>query len=252
MQHESPPPTPLAQLPARLWTIDEAQDDYNQSDIAPDTTIDLVANLGAPLFHETPRHGWAETPRLMVKALLVRPLRLRATGRVHLVGLRLPAWLLPALRGDTPPLQPLAATTRASCPRIERIDQNDVIALLTEIALDATRSAAQTPVRAVVEAIQAAQSSGLPHDLGRQVGLSLSQVRRRTAQALGLSPKRLARLVRFEATRNRLWRAPGSALASLALELGYADQAHLTREFTTLAGLSPRAWVARQTSRAPA
>lgn len=246
MQHESPPPAPLAHLPARLWTIDAAQDDYNHSDIAPDTTIDLVANLGAPLIHETPRHGWAETPRLMVKALLVRPLRLRATGQVHLIGLRLPSWLLPALRGDTPPLQPLASTTRAPIPRIEQVDPNDVIALLTELALDAARSAAQTPVRAVVEAIQAAQSPGLPQDLSRQVGLSLSQVRRRTAQAIGLSPKQLARLVRFEAARNRLWRAPGSALASLALELGYADQAHLTREFTALAGLSPRAWVARQ------
>ncbi len=35
--------------------------------------------------------------------------------------------------------------------------------------------------------------------------------------------------------------APGDDLASLALRLGYADQAHLTRETARLAGLSPAA-----------
>ena len=49
-------------------------------------------------------------------------------------------------------------------------------------------------------------------------------------------PKVAARLVRFEAARARLGSVP---LGRLAAEHGYADQAHLAREFTALAGAPP-------------
>ena len=56
------------------------------------------------------------------------------------------------------------------------------------------------------------------------------------AQEVGVPPKVAARLVRFEAARARLGSVP---LARLAAEHGYADQAHLSREFTALAGAPP-------------
>ncbi|MNG36878.1 Helix-turn-helix domain protein [compost metagenome] len=41
---------------------------------------------------------------------------------------------------------------------------------------------------------------------------------------------------------------PARAWADIALAAGYSDQAHLSREFSALAGLSPQAW--RQTGAA--
>lgn len=59
----------------------------------------------------------------------------------------------------------------------------------------------------------------------------------RFCQAVGLTPKRYCRVRRFNrmlalAATQRSW-------AELALDLGYSDQAHLSREFGELAGLSP-------------
>jgi AraC-like DNA-binding protein len=60
--------------------------------------------------------------------------------------------------------------------------------------------------------------------------------------AVGLAPKRFRRVTRFQRALDSLRIAPEGGLASLALDLGYADQAHLTREFRAMAGLSPTAW----------
>ncbi|WP_232625925.1 helix-turn-helix domain-containing protein [Achromobacter deleyi] len=44
----------------------------------------------------------------------------------------------------------------------------------------------------------------------------------------------------------RLAQQPGSEWAQVAAAGGYADQAHLAREFIDLAGESPQAWARRQ------
>ncbi|HET9956614.1 MAG TPA: helix-turn-helix domain-containing protein [Polyangiaceae bacterium] len=66
---------------------------------------------------------------------------------------------------------------------------------------------------------------------------------------VGLPPKVFARIRRFQRAITLLnrtsaasyRRAPGS-LAQLALETGYADQAHLSRDFVEFAGVSPSAY----------
>ncbi len=72
------------------------------------------------------------------------------------------------------------------------------------------------------------------------LGVSERQLRRRFAEAVGYGPKTLARVLRFQ---RFLALGPGE-LARLALEAGYADQAHLTRECRRLAGRTPSALLA--------
>ena len=73
--------------------------------------------------------------------------------------------------------------------------------------------------------------------------ISERQLRRRTVAAIGLPPKVVQRILRFQgflafAGAREL---EGADLATLAAETGYADQSHLTRESLRLAGLTPRA-----------
>lgn len=59
--------------------------------------------------------------------------------------------------------------------------------------------------------------------------------------AYGVSPTRY----RVEARARRAWRAitgSGDDLAHLAADLGYADQAHMTREIKAFTGRTPGAW----------
>jgi AraC-like DNA-binding protein len=55
----------------------------------------------------------------------------------------------------------------------------------------------------------------------------------------GLPPKQFFRIQRFSSVARRLAQGGDARLADLAVSLGYADQAHLTREFRELAGVPP-------------
>ena len=76
--------------------------------------------------------------------------------------------------------------------------------------------------------------------LADDLGLSERQLRRRCHAGAGYGPKTLQRVLRF---RRFLATADGD-LARAALDAGYADQSHLTRECTRLAGQPPAALLA--------
>lgn len=80
-------------------------------------------------------------------------------------------------------------------------------------------------------------------DAAMLAGLSSRQLRRRFADHVGLPPKTLQTILRFQRLRARL-AAPGATapgLACTAAECGYYDQAHLCRDCTRLAGVTPTA-----------
>ena len=68
-----------------------------------------------------------------------------------------------------------------------------------------------------------------------ELGVSARQLQRRISDAVGYGPKMLQRVLRFR----RLQALSPAPLAELALDAGYADQAHMTAEVTALAGVSP-------------
>jgi AraC-like DNA-binding protein len=78
--------------------------------------------------------------------------------------------------------------------------------------------------------------------LAGELGLSERQLRRRCHAAVGHGPKALQRILRLQGYLARADAAgPQADLAWLAVASGYADQAHLTRECTRLAGVAPAA-----------
>ena len=78
--------------------------------------------------------------------------------------------------------------------------------------------------------------------LAEELNLSQRQLERLFAAEVGVNAKTLSRLIRFEEIHNRLWLDPNVSLAQLAYELGFADQAHLTREFKALSFMTPRSF----------
>jgi AraC-like DNA-binding protein len=66
---------------------------------------------------------------------------------------------------------------------------------------------------------------------------------------VGISPKEYQRVARFERSRALLIAAAASgrpSLADVAAGAGYADQAHLAREWVRLAGCPPSTWIAEE------
>jgi len=83
-----------------------------------------------------------------------------------------------------------------------------------------------------------------------QVGISPRHLTTLFHREVGHTPKTVAMLMRFEFATRRIagaGRSGGPAdLARIAMEAGYADQAHLTRQFVRFAGVSPTTWLAEE------
>jgi len=73
--------------------------------------------------------------------------------------------------------------------------------------------------------------------LAAELGLSERQLERRFLERVGLGPKRLARIVRFEHALELARQSPASQ-AEIAARAGYSDEPHLVREVRALSGLS--------------
>ncbi|CAM5594527.1 hypothetical protein MAUB1S_10046 [Mycolicibacterium aubagnense] len=74
--------------------------------------------------------------------------------------------------------------------------------------------------------------------LGRALAMSERTLRRRFDDSFGYGPKTLDRILRYQRFR-RLSKSSQASTAVLAVEAGYADQAHLVRESRRLTGSTP-------------
>ena len=124
-------------------------------------------------------------------------------------------------------------------------------AAVRELTEQARESGPRALEEAAVGRLRGARSGGPPEpppglvpllgagagvaEAARRLGLGERRLHRRCLDAFGYGPKTLARILRFQ----RAWallHARGLPRAEAAHRAGYADQAHLAREFRALAG----------------
>lgn len=79
--------------------------------------------------------------------------------------------------------------------------------------------------------------------LAEEVGWSRRHLAGRFRRETGLGLKAAARVIRFERACRRLRAPDRPSLARVAAEGGYADQAHLSRDFRELAGITATGWL---------
>ncbi|GAB2605483.1 AraC family transcriptional regulator [Paractinoplanes abujensis] len=91
---------------------------------------------------------------------------------------------------------------------------------------------------------RAAEDTGITRvdDLAREFAVSVRHLQRLFAEYVGVSPKWVIRRARLHEASDRIQAGTSVDLGALAAELGYSDQAHLTRDFTSMVGLPPASY----------
>jgi len=85
--------------------------------------------------------------------------------------------------------------------------------------------------------------------LAGEVGWSRRHLTAQFTSEYGIGPKEMARVLRFERSKALFTRTDRPTLATIAAECGYADQAHMARDWRALAGASPTQWLAAEALR---
>ena len=103
-------------------------------------------------------------------------------------------------------------------------------------------SAARPPSATVVWAWRRLIETGGRISIGTlvtEVGFSQKHLISRFREEIGLSPKTLARVLRFGHAVQIIKNGGGARLAEIAQDCGYYDQAHFSRDFHAFAGITP-------------
>lgn len=80
-------------------------------------------------------------------------------------------------------------------------------------------------------------------DLVARARVTKRTLQRQFDRYVGASPKWVLQRYRLHEANERLLQQPDADLASLALDLGYADQSHFVRDFKAVVGVTPGSYV---------
>jgi AraC-like DNA-binding protein len=253
---ELAPPVALRPSVSCLWVAVVPPGEVRSTVVLPDACVDLIWEQGRGAYLAGPDTGPSPTvspPGTVMAAVRFAP---GAGGPA----LRMPMSELLDQRVDVGDLGsgPAAALARL-LP--ESLEPEAALRVLTEVAGALTDEGPADPLAAQAARLLGAPLFGDGRPPGRgpvqaetvadDLGVSERQLRRRCQASVGYGPATLRRVLRFR--RFVSWADAGREgdLASVAFELGYADQAHLTRECARLAGLTPAALAAARRSRPP-
>lgn len=242
---EHAPPSALRAHVRVLWELSGPCDDPAPQRLIPDGSMSLWINLGGAITGGLNRIGHCGAALL---GEVRRPIEVAALGVLDLVGVTFwPGHARAFLDAQLPEVvnrvvadPPLTLQLRG----VYAADPKHRIARLQEALLDALRPT-RAPSAQVSHALTLlARDDGSPDiaSLADALGLSTRQLERRFTDELGASPKQLASVLRFRRALDAM-RGGKPDFAAIALQCGYADQAHLVRDFTRYTGAPPGRFV---------
>lgn len=253
---ELSPPAALRPLVHRVWLLQgpagSGVAEFQRA--MPDGRPELIFNL-ADRFERRGPAGPEPQPGELLVGATTRAIELRPTGRLDLLGLRLQPAAAPALLGipgrelvdRTLDLRDVAiAWLKDLSDRLAGLGETrDRLDLLQGHLLRAAeRAPRDRRVEAGIGMVLRSPGSVRVGGIAAKVGLSPRQLSRICRERVGMGPKLLGRLARFQRVLRELEQGQRVRWARLADRHGYFDQAHLARDFRRFAGIRPGVYLA--------
>ncbi|MFO0696885.1 MAG: helix-turn-helix domain-containing protein [Polyangiales bacterium] len=246
LERRTPRPE-LAPYVERYWIVrwDLPASEPYVSETLPFPAVNLVFESGRTAVHGIPKRRFSR----------------RLEGRGSVLGVKWnPGGFVPfagvsmhALVDRVVPLEGLfgEAGTALDVRVLATDDDAERIACVEAFLLERRPPEPEPRIRLATEAVRVAEQSGTTRveALAEQLGLSVRTLERLFRSHVGASPKWVLRRFRIHEAAERAAKGEAIEWARLADELGFADQAHLSKEFRAQVGVSPSAYARRDRAR---
>lgn len=246
------PSDPLKNAVEMLWAYDGYKPPHRFDRVFPTGTVELLLNLtdGRLCCHDpatgTVRGEWCG----LLLAGVHHSYQLVETAQQHsMLGVALRpggAWRLLGIDADElcdrhVPLENILGTTAAEWGErlLEIRDPLDRLCWLDGALCRRTQRRLNSTVAWAADQLSRFPDTARIGILADEAGISTRRFNECFRRQIGINPKAFARIRRFQDALARLQRRPDTHLSLLAVETGYADQAHMIREFETLSGFTP-------------
>jgi AraC-like DNA-binding protein len=238
-------PAHLRRHLACIWHLVDPSPGGVTQTIYPDGCCELIVHLATPPRAWDEQRGWHDQTDTLFASQHLGPVRLQATRPMECVGLRLQPEASSALGGRTLvrdhilDLAAIDATlARALRSAIRGFVAGDAAALWRLVERRIAEQPIDEPVSRAVAQLRESAGATRIDGLARSLSISLRTLQTRFRRDVGLTPKEFARIMRLRATLKALEDGE-AALADVAADRGFADQAHATRELRRITGLAP-------------
>ena len=256
-------------LPQTFDLPDELQDAikgfwYNSIDfgklpagfeVLPDGYAEIVFHFGSACSVATPE-GLQPLPSPFLMGLLGQPVTLHAQSRVEVIGIKCYPWTvfellgLPSGQDGVRILEhPIAQLQATLAAYVQAGQLAEALAQVTQYFLQARPQPAGNLLAKAGNAMREAKGTLPVSQVAAAAHATVRTLERKFKESSGYTVKDVSGLMRFEQARNHLWLQPEANLAGLAHELGYVDQAHLSRDFKRYSGTTPAAFARKARSR---
>ena len=222
--------------------------------VVPDGCPELIFNFADVFRARTVEGVFVDQPKVMLVGQLTAPFAVGPTGAVDIMAVRFEPFggalisdrmstltnfwtdveaALSELFGEQ---LAAALAARTGETRLKAIEQ-----LL--VRLIGTRPTVHPAVRSAVQEIIRSHGAMQLEPLATRLGVTSRTLQRHFLNQVGVAPKTLARIVRFQNVF-RAWNDDPASLSRVAAECEYCDQSHLIRDFRDFAGDAPAAFLA--------
>lgn len=259
---EFPAPAPLADIVRCVWLLSSpASSSPEPQPVVPDGCAEIVLNLADQFRRFSGRAIWETQPRSMVVGQITEAVVIAPSGIVDIVGIRLQPWgvlsVFPVqaveLRDVLVPLDALASSMARDLPDQLR-EETDAAARASIVFRYLSRHVRTTSIgargraRAIVNEATTASDPMTVRELAARLGLGQRQVGRELDRHVGLRPKMLLRIARFQRALAVARSDESLSWSAVAARTGFFDQAHLTHEFRRFAACTPSQYLGRDRS----
>lgn len=238
------PAPPLQPLVQRMWVMDhDARVTASEHRLLPERLVRLTF-ASAPNWERAGQGIWTPRPAALLAGLTVRPRAGLVRGAGRVLGADLFPWGAKQLFGWQAD-EPLDLSDRPEAVALTALlrfgDMGEAREVLEDWLLRRLQGTGQEPGRGIQAArvLYATPGEAKVTRLAQTLNVSVRQLEREFVREVGVTPKTLARLIRFGEVQNRLGNQPAGTLTALAHDLNFTDQAHLNREFRALAHMAP-------------
>ncbi|WP_158827285.1 helix-turn-helix domain-containing protein [Mucilaginibacter lacusdianchii] len=254
--HELEPPEVLQDTIKNFWYTSISSEELAPGfEILPDGFTEIVFMFGSACSIAT-TEGLQPLPSPSLMGLLGKPVMLYAQNHLEVIGIKCFPWTVFDLLGLSPNTSGVRTFEHPIAQLHSLLDEyvqaGKITEALTEvkqyfinirpkIATDSTLFKAGAAMSKANGTLPVSQVAAAAH-------ATVRTLERKFKQAAGHTVKDVSGLMRFEQVRNHLWFQPDANLASLAQQLGYTDQAHLSREFKRYSGTTPAAFARKAKS----
>jgi AraC-like DNA-binding protein len=251
MQHqEIESPEELCETIQNFWyTSIDFEEPQSIFEVLPDGYAEIIFHFGSTCSISI--NGELQPlPSPFLMGLLGQPVLLHATKRLEIIGIRCFPWTvfdllgLPSDKDGVRVFEHPVAGLQSSLNKLIQAGSIDEALILVKDYFLNARSQTATKNMLIKAGVAMSDANGtLPvRQVAAAAHTTVRTLERNFKQASGYTVKDVSGLMRFEKVRDNLWLDPDANLAGLAEDLGYADQAHLSREFKRYSGTSPAAF----------